>query len=230
MRAGSPLRAYGDLPARPWFLIPPLHIVADPGAEVLTMYTIQTRDAYETLQRSGVLVGDSSHADTDWIGVMAIREAYDWMHRQMDVRMPGSPDRGLLWLWPTATHALLRDCARRCSGEVFLTVHVRRARVLLSEFGDWNIVLNRGLNLPQEAGESELEYEQCYTALDDDFDSRAEPYRSAPITEWPVDLRAEMESSWEAIFDPASWRPKRLLQATVREIRAADVVRAVRIR
>lgn len=34
------LRPYGDLPARPWFLAPPLRVVSDPGAEALTMYTI----------------------------------------------------------------------------------------------------------------------------------------------------------------------------------------------
>jgi len=41
------------------------------------MYTIQTRDAYETLVRDGALVGDSS------LGWPAFQEAYAWMLRQM---------------------------------------------------------------------------------------------------------------------------------------------------
>lgn len=47
-----------------------------------------------------------------------------------------------------------------------------------------------------------------------------------PITAWPEALRAEIESSWEAIFDLTTWRTPPVLQ----ELRAEDVVGAVRIR
>ncbi|MBX3194754.1 MAG: hypothetical protein KF727_06595 [Microbacteriaceae bacterium] len=45
----------------------------------------------------------------------------------------------------------------------------------------------------------------------------AEPHRAAPIVEWPDDLRAEMESLWEAIINPETWRTPPVLQATTRE-------------
>jgi len=194
------------------------------------MYTFQTREAYETLRRDGVLVGDSSKGADDWAGEQVFREAYAWMRRQMARRLPGPPHRGLLWLWPTATRELLRDIAKYARGEVLLTVRVARERALLSEFSDWHAVLNRYLHVPVNPGESEDEWELRWTALDDDFGARAKPYDAAPITEWPDELRVEIESSWEAIFDPATWRPKLNLQATISELRTADVVRAVRIR
>lgn len=116
------LRSYQDLPSCPWFLAPPLRIVSDPGAEVLTMYTIQSRDAYETLANDGVLVGDSA------LGWPEFQETYAWMLSQMDRRLPGGHG-GLLWLWPTATRARLQDDAKRARGEVLLAVRVERARV-----------------------------------------------------------------------------------------------------
>jgi len=217
------LRPYGDLPARPWFLAPPLRVVSDPGAEALTMYTIQARDAYETLVRDGVLVGDSS------LGWPEFQEAYAWMLRQMDQRLPGQSG-GLLWLWPTATPSRLRDDARHARGEVLLTVRVAKERVLLSEFFDWHAVLNRSLHVPPLPGESDETWEVRCNPIDEDVDARAKPYRKEPIATWPEALRTEIESSWEAIFDPATWRTPPALQATMRELRAKDVVRAVRIR
>lgn len=220
---GPILRAFAELPSRPWFLAPPLRVVREPRAEVPTLYTIQTREAYEALVNDGVLVGDSSR------GWEEFQEAYGWMLRQMERRLPGPRD-GLLWLWPTATRQQLRDSARHARGDVLLTVKVPRERVLLSEFSDWHAVLNRSLQVPQRLAETDEGWQARWTKLDDAFDARAKPYRALPISEWPDDLRAEIEASWEAIFDPATWRPKPDLQATMRQLHPVDVVRAVRIR
>lgn len=91
-------------------------------------------------------------------------------------------------------------------------------------------MLNRSLHEPALPGQSDEEREARWNPLDDDFRDRAEPYRTAPIEAWPEALRAEIESSWEAIFDLQTWRTPPVLQATMRELRAEDVVRAVRIR
>lgn len=187
------------------------------------MHTIQTRDAYETLTRAGVLVGDSS------LGPSEFQEAYAWMLRQMDRRIQATPG-GLLWLWPAAARKRLLRSAKLAKSDVLLTVRVARDRVLLSDFLDWHAVLNRSLHVPAIPGESEGEWESRWNALDDDFHTRTGSYSALPITGWPDDLRAELESSWEAIFDPASWRTRPALQATMRDLRAEDVVRAVRIR
>lgn len=218
------LRSYHELPPRPWLLAPPLRVVSDPDADVLTMYTIQSRDAYETLVSERVFIGDPAR------GWPEFQEAYAWMLREMGRRLPGGPSGGLLWLWPTVTRTRLRDDAKHARGEVLLTVRVERARVLLSEFLDWHAVLNRSLHVPPLPGEIDEEWEARWNLLDDDFTARASPYRALPIDEWPGGLRTEMESSWEAIFDPATWRTPPVLHATMRDLRADDVIRAVRIR
>ncbi|MFT4234454.1 MAG: DUF3841 domain-containing protein [Microbacterium sp.] len=217
------LRAYDELPKRSWWLAPPAHVVSSPGADMLTMYTIQTRDAYETLACDGVLVGDSTRGWPEY------QEAYGWMLREMDRRLP-STDGGLLWLWPKATRRVLSDNAKHARGEVLLTVRMPREQVLLSEFVDWHCVLNRFLHIPQHPGESDQAWERRGDAVHDGFDARARPFSEAPIEQWPNGLRAEIEGSWQAIFDPTTWGADAALQATARRVLASDVLRAVRIR
>lgn len=90
-------------------------------------------------------------------------------------------------------------------------------------------MLNRFLHVPVRPGESDEAWDARWTALDDDFRSRAQAYERLPLADWPDALWAELKASWEAIFDPVAWREDVPLQATMREIRAADVVRAVRV-
>lgn len=216
------LRSYAELPTRPWFLAPPRRISSDLDAKTLRLHTFQTARAYETLTRDGLLVGDSSR------GLADFQEAYEWMLKQMEQYLAGPPD-GLLWLWPNATHRLLRNVARHASGEVLLTVHVPRERMLVSDFSDWHTVLNRCLHVPRQTDESDAEWDARWQARTDAFETRCEPYVSLATSEWPTELRAELETSWEAIFDPVTWPRKPDLQATMRELRRDEVVRAVRI-
>ena len=111
-----------------------------------------------------------------------------------------------------------------------LTVRLPRQRALISDLSDWHAVLNRYLHVPSDPGESEVAWEERWTALDDDFSARAEPYASRALTKWPDELRTELETSWDSIFDPATWTGTRTLQATTRELHADDVTRAVKIR
>ncbi|GAB2741800.1 hypothetical protein [Sinomonas soli] len=45
---------------------------------------------------------------------------------------------------------------------------------------------------------------------------------------WPTELRAELEATWEIIFDPAWYGRAAQWQATVHALRTEDVVEAVR--
>ena len=47
--------------------------------------------------------------------------------------------------------------------------------------------------------------------------------------DWPADLRAEIERSWECIFDSGNYGRYDVWQATVHALHAEDVVMAVRI-
>jgi glutathionyl-hydroquinone reductase len=53
--------------------------------------------------------------------------------------------------------------------------------------------------------------------------------RAAPVRDWPADLRAEIEQSWEHIFDRSNYGRYEVWQATVHALHAEDVVEAVRI-
>ncbi|WP_165831827.1 DUF3841 domain-containing protein [Brachybacterium endophyticum] len=211
------------LPVRPWFLAPPLRVAADPAAEVLTLHTIQTLEAYEQLMATGVLVGDPSRGDAEF------QEAYAWMLEQMDRRgVPGAPG-GMVWLYALTSRRDLCRSARRARGDVLLTVRMARGRVLISDIADWCVVPNRYVHVPLRPGESEASWDERWEATDAEFTARSRPYTDLPMRQWPADLREQIELSWEAIFDPSTWAPGRMLQATARELRAEDIVGAVRI-
>ena len=145
--ASSGLQGRGRLPGRPVLLAPPFRVASDLDAPVLRLQTIQTPAAYEALRRNGILAGDPALGDADFA------EAYDWMRWQMAARLPTSGD-GILWLWAKTTYRDLVGNARHARGDVLLTVRVPRERVLLSHFGDWHTVLNRGPDVPLLPGET----------------------------------------------------------------------------
>ena len=184
----SALQRYGRLPRRPALLAPPFRVACDLDAPVLTLHTIQTPAAYDVLQRNGVLAGDPALGDADFA------EAYDWMRRQMAARLTTSGD-GILWFWAKTNYCDLVGNARHARGEVLLTVRVPCERVLLSHFGDWHTVLNRGLEVPLLPGETFEEWCPRFDAVRDEWEARADPYRDLPIAVWPSFLRAELEAS-----------------------------------
>lgn len=53
--------------------------------------------------------------------------------------------------------------------------------------------------------------------------------RDAPVRDWPADLRAEIERSWECILDRGNFGQFEFWQARVHALYAEDVVEAVRI-
>lgn len=218
------LCSYDALPTHHWLIAPPVSLRCDPTAQTLKLYTIQSRQAYEELVREGVLIGDST------LGCPEFREAYSWMHRAMGRRVVPGRGTGLLWLWARTSRSQLRRDAKQSHGDVLLSARVDRDRVLVSEFSDWHAALNRVLHVPAIVGEKEDTWERRADEAFEDFEGRAAPFVDLPLAQWPKELRDEIEGSWESIFDPATWEAKRPLQATMRELRAADVVRAVRIR
>ncbi|MGE3326377.1 MAG: DUF3841 domain-containing protein [Acidimicrobiia bacterium] len=201
--AETSLAAYDALPARmPRFAVPRRTSDGLLG-ETLTLHTIQTSDAWRELAATGVLLPDLNRAEAHF------HAAYAWMDRQMSAR--GLVGEGMHWLWGRIPRKALHHSARLSPGSVLLTVRVPRGRVLLSDFADWHFVLNDAPFVAVRDGESVEEWE-----------SRSDAVEAAG--------RAIVERTWEAIFDPDMWQEGGDLQATIREIRASDVVRATRIR
>ena len=221
--------AYDDLPTRPWWLVvSPVgrHRFGDLSADPLLLWTFQSEAAYRTLVETGVLVGDPTLADPD------LGHAYPWMLAQANSRLP-TDGPGLLWLWPTTTRRSLVDQAKHARGDVLLTVEMPRNHVLLSEFSDWHTPLNNGLHVAPEPGESDDEWWARAEPIIDDWHDRLDAacaYGKPGRDHWPAPLRDEAERSWEAILDPATWRPEAHLQAVAHAIHAEQVTAAVRVR
>ncbi|MEK7474703.1 MAG: DUF3841 domain-containing protein [Candidatus Coatesbacteria bacterium] len=187
----------------------------------MTLWTVQTHAAWRGLRRTGRLRGDGRRC---W---RFNRPAYRWMAEQMVRRGFLRPGRLPIWAWRTPKPDL-RHRALLSSGTkgVRIELDVSPARVLLSEFDAWHCVLNRGF-LPLSDRE------------DDAFDRRCKRRTAKSHPRWedlPDDLRAATRQSWERIFDlerlqtSAIWktgRHWRYVQATIAEIRLADVVEAV---
>lgn len=221
--ATTQVRAYDRLPRRtPRLLRVPRLSAPELSAPTLTLVTLQSREAYETLQRDGVLRCASHPSDPDF------REAYGWMASQMRRRLPTAGD-GILWAWARTKRAAVVHHARHARGQVLLTVQVSRDRVLVSDYLDWHQVLNRCVNIVPLPGESDVEWERRFDVEWDAWHERTRPYEGMPIDQWPTDLRAEIETSWETIFDLDAVSVDRPLQAALHTLTVEDVVRAVRI-
>lgn len=200
----------------------PWRLPANVTAPLLTLYSVQSATAYDELVRTGTLTGDPAYADKDFV------EAYAWMARMMAGRLE-TRGSGIVWSWARIRRRYLVDEARRSPGDVLLTLRVPRERVLVTPFDDWHMVLNRVLRVPARPGEPDAEWERRSAGVWDDWYERSSAYRELPMVRWPDDVRLQTESSWQSLFDPATWLPQDALQGTTHEVLTSDVVRAVRI-
>lgn len=206
--------------------MPPGQLRFDLSAPNLLLYTIQTAEAFETLQRSGILVGDPTRADPDWSHV------YPFMYDQMNERLSTS-GHGALWLWGRTSRRYLVDHCRYCRGAVLLTCLVPRERVLLSHFDDWHLVLNCAPLVREAPGESEAEtiarWDLEYAAIDAELAAVGLRRWDHSYRAWPLGVRERLERSWQSIFDIEQYPAGDVVQATVHQLHQEQVVRAVRI-
>ncbi|UPL15695.1 DUF3841 domain-containing protein [Microbacterium galbinum] len=210
--------------ALPEAAVPAGRIGYDLDADVLLLHTIQTAAAFASLLETGELRQDPQLTEPAW------PDAYDWMNRMMTERLTTTGTTAW-WLWARIARSELVLLCGRAAGEVMLTCRIPRGRVLLSEFDEWHSVLNSTLDVPPRPGESEDEYDRRWNATIDDFLARrdAAGLRHVPVSRWPTELRSELESSWETIFDRSRIRSRSVWQATVHETRTEAVIDAVSI-
>lgn len=211
--------------AAPGAAVPPGRLGHDLDAETLLLHSIQTGEAVDSLLAAGMLRADpAAVAESPWPDV------YAWMNRMMAERLPTSGD-AVLWFWARIRRRHLVHLCRRARGEVLLTCRIPRERVLVSHFGEWHATLNSWLSVPQHPGESEDDYDKRNDREFDAFAARVDAagVRNAPLETWPSELRTEVERSWACIFDRTLFPKTDQWQATVHELRAEEVVEAVRV-
>lgn len=196
----------------------------DLKADRLLLHTFQTEEAFEELLSTGQLLPDPSRAEP------LFADAYDWMLREMDRRLPTSGD-GALWFWARTTRDCLVDSCRHNRGGVLLTCRIPAERVLLSHFSDWHRALSGTPHVLELPGESDEDYG---ARLDRIWDELTERKRAAGVLgkgfrEWPEGMRRDLERSWEQFLDPETYGRWDVVQATAHALRAEDVLHAVRL-
>ena len=191
---------------------------AERGDERVKLWTMQTRDVGESLQRTGVYRTDTALC---WMAE-ELPHAYSWLAREMTKRV-GPPPQGVdypVWAWymQNGRHKKpdLRS-ERWCYGPgdedyCCIELEIVPQRVLLSDFDVWHGVLNNGLISDTE--EEDVALEAFHASLSDE------------------EKTAYKEKNWERVFDisPLSnnWTTRgEWVQATFWELRREDV-RAVR--
>lgn len=99
-------------------------------------WTVQDLSAWQEAQRVGVLTGNVEYIYEHFV------DPYDWLVKQMKVRLNIDYDFYPVWLWTKRPD--LRRRAHVSKGEtgVLLEVDIDPATVLISEFEAWHCVLN----------------------------------------------------------------------------------------
>jgi len=161
---------------------------------LLTLWTIQTEEAWEAAKRRGALVADARRVARTW------RPAYSWMSTAMRSRLTPAPSQIAFPIG--AWHKWSRSRVRpdlRASAHVARGVRAVRvefvtdaAAVLFSDFDAWHFVLN-GWYLPMNTADGERFDRWLRRRQVDKLGRVREPT-----------IQRELERSWERIFKVTS--------------------------
>lgn len=197
----------------------------------MVIWSILTEQAWNDLQRRGRLRASRRHVTKDFLG------PYTWMAEQMERRLTvarPSGDTMPIWAW-------YQWEGKRCRPDLRTSGHLPKGtkgfrvecrvedeRVLLSDFDLWHYVLNYwylpaseqdGVAFEEKLAGAGLSFYKC------GYDN--------PLPH--AEYRRKIEKSWERMFD-LDWtdkddfiadpRERKSIQATLWEIRLADVVDA----
>lgn len=191
----------------------------------LTLWTVQTADAWSRIQQDGILRTDVRMVPGEY------RRAYEWLARQMEERLGFRPSEMALplWAWFQADGATcrkpdLRSCGYLPKGErgVRIEFEISDRLVLLSDFELWHYVLNYWY-LPEslkDAGDFESELSRRGLSF----------YKTKPLRDRA--FHGKIAESWSRIFD-LDWtdrgrsiagpRARKSIQASLWELRLDQV-------
>lgn len=170
-------------------------------SEMIDLWTFQHPSVIQRLKEEGTFAVDPTRVDSDH------GRAYQWLVKQMELRIPGYPvGRFPIWAW-THKPQLDKDLHESCAGDALIHMRIPRVQVLVSDYDFWHCVLNNG---PVALTDQEIE------------------------EAWASWSQRQIEESWSRIFDIELIGPGilkwigspwyRPLQATFAEIRVSNIV------
>ena len=158
----------------------------------MKLWTVQPYHFWEVLQEEGMLCGDLSYVNKDWL------PAYQWLATQMELRVGPRPHERAFPVWAWYQH----DSQRRKKPDLrrsgYMTPGQRGVRiefeiednlVLLSDFYLWHCVLNNGYLAESEEDDERFEAEVQASGLS------YNQYCSHP------DYHQQIVASWQRVFD-----------------------------
>ncbi|WMJ81419.1 DUF3841 domain-containing protein [Clostridium sp. MB40-C1] len=197
----------------------------------MRLWTIQNEVVYQKFKDVGILRADNSFICDDMIC------HYNWMVEQMKKRI-GFPIiekiKYPIWAWYQWQGIEHKRPDLRFSGHLnkgtkgmLLELEVEPANVLLSDFDDFNSVLNYGY-----ITDSEVEYDNFYNELESYGYCHYDLQSSNKGTDILNQFKLRLYESWEKIFDlerkmDEGWSGKKeeqSIQATMWEVRWKQVV------
>lgn len=199
----------------------------------MILWTIQHCQAYEQLQKDGIL-----RANEDYLcSMVGFRQAYDWMGAKM-IGAGMLPPQGVgypIWAWyqweGKRKRRDMREGGYGKRGEkmVQLTIEVADRDVLLSDFDLFHYPLN-GWYLPIDEAD-DLEFEKLYELFGYSFQDLG---NYSIQTDDMKHLRSRIVSSWERIFllekEDDGWiygkKESKSIQAVFWELHFNQVIKA----
>ena len=151
-------------------------------SESMRVWTIQRAACWERFQERGILRGDGRRVCHHF------RPAYRWLMTQAHRRLPGYKGGFPIWFWHFPKPDLRHDAhVRRGERSVRIELEIPRARVLLLGFQTWHCVLNRW-------------HLSCSRHESREWDRKVKGFNQflGPL---PPILEAELQSTWERVFD-----------------------------
>lgn len=203
----------------------------------MRLFSIQPRFVYDALQTGSRFLSEPLKAGEDWemADSPASVLAYDWLCGEMEARglvRPTGERIYPIWAWRQYRGSArpkpdLRDSMMKAWGReerhVLLTLEVPDHQVLLHDYDAWHYPLNHWyLGSPKATNDFERRCKRAGAPL----------YSDVPLGD--LALRAELEASWQAIFDLATVQrtmqgslSSQAIQATFWELRRDQVRSAV---
>lgn len=184
----------------------------------MKLWTIQPKTFYEDLLREKVVFckPELSEFLQEW----NFEPAYDWMAAQMQHRIGAAPTdvKYPIWAWYIFEGKNEKPDLRKTDfryyreDQVCIELEVPDQQVLLSDEGDWHIVLNNW-------------YLVSNNISDKDFDREYEWFKALPVSE----QKTVKQKSWERIFNvfKEDGSSAKYIQATFWELRL-EYVKSVR--